>query len=182
MTRAVPRGPEPRCHGISANVSMSGIRYWSDSAIRVKPSMDEPSNHVPCPTDSSSRWIGIVTALTWPMMSVNWSWTKRMPDAWAASILAVDSGLVATWTTPPAAERGGASVLEEQLPVLRQRPEVIGDDRLQLVGDRPERLLGGDHVLHEDACLGLHGTGLVGLVLRLLEGGDRVDEGSRPGR
>ena len=29
MTRAVPRGPDPGCHGISANVSMSGIRYWS---------------------------------------------------------------------------------------------------------------------------------------------------------
>src|SRR5688572_13173418 len=57
--------------------------------------MDEPSNHVPCSTDSSSRWIGMVTALTWPMMSVNWSWTKRMPDAVAASILAVDSGLLA---------------------------------------------------------------------------------------
>ena len=96
MTRAVPRGPDPRCHGISANVSMSGMRYWSLSAMRVKPSIDEPSNQVPCSTDSSSRWIGIVTALTRPMMSVNWSWTKRIPEAWAASILALDSGLLAT--------------------------------------------------------------------------------------
>jgi hypothetical protein len=80
---------------------MSGIRYWSDSAIRVKPSIDEPSNQVPWATDSSSRWIGIVTALTWPMISVNWSWTKRMPFAFAASILALDSGLLATWSMPP---------------------------------------------------------------------------------
>src|SRR5688572_11969444 len=164
MTRAVPRGPDPRCHGISANVSMSGIRYWSDSAIRVKPSMDEPSNHVPCLTDSSSRWMGIVTALTWPMMSVNWSWTKRMPDEVAASILALDSGLLATWTMPPGRGSGRASVLEEQLPVLRQRPEIVGHERLQLVHDGPKRLLGGDHALDEDACLGLHGPCIVGLV------------------
>ena len=39
------------CHGISAKVPMSGMRYWSDSAIRVKPSIDEPSNHVPCSTE-----------------------------------------------------------------------------------------------------------------------------------
>ncbi len=54
ITRAVPRGPSPFCQGISANVFMSGMRYWSDSAIRVKPSIDEPSNHVPCLTEPSS--------------------------------------------------------------------------------------------------------------------------------
>ena len=96
ITRAVPRGPEPGCQGISEKVSMSGIRYWSDSAIRVKPSIDEPSNQVPCSTDPSSWWIGIVTALTCPMMSVNWSWMKRMPRSLAAAILAVDSALVVT--------------------------------------------------------------------------------------
>ena len=92
MTRAVPRGPVPGCHGISANVSMSGMRYWSDSAMRVNPSIDEPSNQVPCSTELSSWWIGIVTALTWPMMSVNWSWMKRMPPSFAASIFFVEFG------------------------------------------------------------------------------------------
>ena len=65
---------------------MSGIRYWSDSAIRVKPSIDEPSNQVPWATELSSWWTGIVTALTDPTMSVNWSWTKRIPLAFARSI------------------------------------------------------------------------------------------------
>ena len=51
MTRAVPRGPAPFCHGISANVVMSGMRYWSLSAIRVNPSIELPSNHVPCLTE-----------------------------------------------------------------------------------------------------------------------------------
>ena len=72
---------------------MSGMRYWSDSAIRVKPSIDEPSNHVPCSTEPSSWWIGMVTALTTPMMSVNWSWMKRMPSLFAWAICARGS----TW-------------------------------------------------------------------------------------
>src|SRR5262245_26413188 len=82
MTRAAV----PPDHGISEKVRMSGIRYWSLSAIRVKPSIDEPSNQVPWRTEPSSWWTGIVTALTTPMMSVNWSWMNRMPLAFAASI------------------------------------------------------------------------------------------------
>src|SRR5262245_24357063 len=121
---------------------MSGIRYWSDSAIRVKPSIEEPSNHVPWRTDPSSWLIGIVTALTWPMMSVNWSWTKRMPSFLADSIVAVGSTLTATrgtsrmvgvtgigaqgYARPTVRRPGesarrevGRSVLEQQLAVLR---------------------------------------------------------------
>ena len=80
-------GPPCRSdHGISEKVRMSGMRYWSLSAIRVKPSTDEPSNQVPWRTEPSSWWIGIVTALTTPMMSVNWSWMNRMPLAFAPSI------------------------------------------------------------------------------------------------
>ena len=82
MTRA----EVPLDHGISENVRMSGIRYWSLSAMRVKPSTEEPSNHVPWRTEPSSWWIGIVTALTTPMMSVNWSWMNRIPLALADSI------------------------------------------------------------------------------------------------
>ena len=79
---------------------MSGISHWSLSAIRVKPSIDEPSNQVPCLSEPSSWWSGMVTPLTMPMMSVNWSSTKRMPLDFAASIFAAasgpDSGRVAT--------------------------------------------------------------------------------------
>jgi hypothetical protein len=85
-TSQITRAAVPPDHGISENVRMSGIRYWSLSAIRVKPSTDEPSNHVPWRTEPSSWWIGIVTALTTPMMSVNWSWMNRMPLALADSI------------------------------------------------------------------------------------------------
>ncbi len=96
MTRAVPRGPEAGCHGISLKVAMSGIRYWSDSAIRVKPSIELPSNHVPWVTELSSWWMGMVTALTIPRMSVNCSWTNRMPLALAVSIVSSASLLSAT--------------------------------------------------------------------------------------
>jgi hypothetical protein len=121
ITRAVPRSPEPFCQGISANVDMSGIRYWSLSAIRVKPSIDDPSNQVPCLTEPSSWWIGIVTALTWPMMSVNWSWMKRMPLSLAALICAAGS-LSATW--PPctrAPGRLGETAGRSGCPMRRER-------------------------------------------------------------
>ncbi len=85
-TSQITRAAAPFDHGISEKVRMSGMRYWSLSAIRVNPSTDEPSNQVPCRTEPSSWWIGIVTALTTPMMSVNWSWMNRIPLAFAASI------------------------------------------------------------------------------------------------
>ena len=110
MIRAVPRGPLPFCQGISAKVVMSGIRYWSDSAIRVKPSIDEPSNQVPCLTEPLSWWIGIVTALTRPMMSVNWSWMNRIPLAAAASIVSevvAALSLSANWALLVCTREGG---------------------------------------------------------------------------
>ena len=99
--------PDAVCHGISANVVMSGIRYWSLSAIRVKPSIELPSNQVPWRTEPSSWWIGIVTALTRPMMSVNWSWTNRMPRSLAPLDLlgAVDRLGAITTDPPPAPSR-----------------------------------------------------------------------------
>jgi hypothetical protein len=73
--RRAPRsGPLPRDLGERA---MSGIRYWS-LAIRVKPSIELPSNHVPWRTEPSSWWIdrdGLDDAED----AVNWSWTNRMP-------------------------------------------------------------------------------------------------------
>src|SRR4051812_6278255 len=40
-------------------------------------------------------------------------------------------------------------VLEQQLPVLRQRPEVVGDDRLERVDDLAQRVLRRDDVVNE---------------------------------
>ena len=77
-------------------------------------------------------------------------------------------------TAGPAARR--RSVLEEQLAVLRQRPEVVVHERLELVGDLAQGVLGRDDLVAEDARLLLHRARLVGLVLGMLERADRVDQ------
>ena len=81
---------------------MSGMRYWSDSAMRVKPSIELPSNHVPWRTEPSIWWSGIVTALTMPRMSVNWSWTNRTPSDLAFSIFSMPSTASRAITTDAA--------------------------------------------------------------------------------
>src|SRR5450755_3979758 len=68
--------------------------------------------------------------------------------------------------------RLNTSVLEEQLAVLRQRPEFVVDQRLELVGNLPQGTLGGDDLIAEDARLRLHRSGLVSLVLGMLERAD----------
>src|SRR5579884_4156931 len=75
MTRAVVLAP--RSQGTMRKVSISGCRYMSDSAMRAKPSMDEPSNQVPCSIESRNWWVGMVTLFTIPTMSVNWRLMKR---------------------------------------------------------------------------------------------------------
>ena len=52
-------------------------------------------------------------------------------------------------------------VVEEQLAVLGQRPQVVGDEGLQLVGDGPQRVLCRDHMVDEATRLFLHGAGRV---------------------
>ena len=69
-----------------------------------------------------------------------------------------------------------ASVLEQQLAVLRERPEVVRDQRLELVRDGPQGVLGGDHLVTERAGLVLHRARLVGAVLGVLERADRVHQ------
>ena len=64
---------------------------------------------------------------------------------------------------------GWTSVLEEQLAVLRQRPEVVGDDRLEFVDDHAERRLGWDDLGRERRSLGLDRAGLMSLVLGMLQ-------------
>jgi hypothetical protein len=102
MTRAdpvcsfsLPSVPMPGSHGIALKVSRSGTRNMSDSAMRAKPSMLEPSNHLPRSTASSSWCIGTWTDFTWPTMSVNWRLTKRRLRS-SASFRAAASLLGAT--------------------------------------------------------------------------------------
>ena len=51
----------------------SGTSSMSDSSMRVKPSIEEPSNMI-SPSSAFSNWlVGTSTFLLWPWMSVNWS-------------------------------------------------------------------------------------------------------------
>ena len=61
-----------------------------------------------------------------------------------------------------------ASELEEQLAVLGQRPEVVGDERLEFVRHPAEGALGRDHLVDEGARLLLHGPRLVRGMLGVL--------------
>ena len=60
-----------------AKESRSGTRFMSDSSIRVKPSIEEPSNWI-SPSSAFANWeLGSSTFLITPKMSVNWSRMKR---------------------------------------------------------------------------------------------------------
>ena len=63
-----PVGP---AHGKTRNVDTSGRKYMSDSSIRTKPSIDEPSNMIRPSSASSNCRSGISTFLIVPRMSVN---------------------------------------------------------------------------------------------------------------
>ncbi len=187
---------------------MSGIRYWSLSAIRVKPSIDEPSNQVPCLTEPSSWWIGIVTALTWPMMSVNWSWMKRMPLALGGFDLRRSIGARGHGRMPPRPSGGSGDCQSRQ---ARIRPVAGGaagrvrraTDRALSTGraapgtsaaargrrrrasrarrrPREARSWAGMTSVAKAPGLGLHRARLVRLVLGVLERRDAHRPASRP--
>ena len=75
----------PRSQGMREKVARSGSRYMSLSAMRAKPSIEEPSNHLPWSMQSSSWCPGMVTLLTSPTTSVNWRLTKRTRSRSACS-------------------------------------------------------------------------------------------------
>src|SRR5437867_1605926 len=77
------RSPDVPVHGKMRNVARSGRRYMSDSSMRTKPSIDDPSNMI-LPSSASSNWrSGISTFLIVPRMSVN---CRRMNLTFSLSI------------------------------------------------------------------------------------------------
>jgi hypothetical protein len=67
----------------------------SDSSMRVKPSIEEPSNMI-SPSSAFSNWLaGTSTFLLCPLMSVNWRRRKRTPCffMWARICARVMPGL-----------------------------------------------------------------------------------------
>ena len=60
-------------HGSTANVLGSGIAIMSDSSIRLKPVIDEPSKPMPSSSAPSSSSLPTAKLFSWPRMSVNQS-------------------------------------------------------------------------------------------------------------
>ena len=58
-------------HGRIANVSGSGMAIMSDSSIRLKPVIDEPSKPMPSSSAPSSSALPTAKLFSWPRMSVN---------------------------------------------------------------------------------------------------------------
>ena len=67
------------CHGMIWNVAGSGTAIMSDSWMRLKPSIDEPSNPIPSRNAPSSSCDVIVNDFRNPRTSVNQRRTNRMP-------------------------------------------------------------------------------------------------------
>src|SRR4051812_34468864 len=73
-------------------------------------------------------------------------------------------------------EKSPGSVLEQKLAVFRQRPQVVRDERLELVDDLAQLPLGGDDVRREGLRLGMDRGRFVRPMLRLAETVDGIDE------
>jgi len=69
--RAEMSSPLPLRAGMSSNVSGSGRATMSASATRLKPSMDDPSNTMPCSKAASSSAGEMANDLSCPATSVN---------------------------------------------------------------------------------------------------------------
>jgi hypothetical protein len=82
----------PVRQGRIRNVSGSGIAIMSDSSIRLKPVMDEPSKPIPSSSAPASSSRPIANDLSWPKMSVNQS---RTNSTLCSSTCASTSGALA---------------------------------------------------------------------------------------
>ena len=73
ITLQIRRATFPRCgrHGKIVKLSRSGYRHWSDSSMRTKPSMEDPSSMISLLTAFSICEAVIATFLSVPKTSVN---------------------------------------------------------------------------------------------------------------
>src|SRR6266487_2397806 len=177
ITRATLPAASPL--GRTRNVSRSGRSTISDSSIRTKPSIDEPSNMM-SPSSAFSNWLsGTSTFLLTPRMSVNWSLSELMSCFLATSrisrlvVIEIRGGKGAVGVPPPTApytpyRQLSGVVIQEEL--VRMRPERHRVDILDSLHREP----GIDEILREDAPV--EQEGMVGFERRqrLLQASRRV--------
>src|SRR6266567_6984223 len=154
ITRATFPAASP--FGSTRKVSRSGRSTMSDSSIRTKPSIEEPSNMI-SPSSAFSNWLsGSSTFLLTPRMSVNWRRSELTSCFFAASrisrlvVIEIRGGKGAVGVPPPTApftpyrQLSGVVIQEELVRMRAQRNGVHIFDSLHL---EP----GVDEILREDA-------------------------------
>src|SRR5881409_1342829 len=152
ITRATLPAESP--FGSTRNVSRSGRSTMSDSSIRTKPSMDEPSNMM-SPSSAFSNWLsGTSTFLLTPRMSVNCRRRELTSCFLAASrisfLVDIDRDAKGTAIKLPSLQcvsLGSRVVVEEEL--VRVRPQGHRVDVLDSLHLQP----GVDEVLREHSAV-----------------------------
>src|SRR5712664_1124037 len=162
ITRATLPAASP--FGSTRKVSRSGRSTMSDSSIRTKPSIDEPSNMM-SPSSAFSNWLwGTSTFLLTPRMSVNWRRSELTSCFLAASrisrlVVMNEGGNELDYRPLPpvsAVYRPSSSVvIQEEL--VRVRPE---RDRVDVLGPlhrepNVNEILGEDATVEQEGMVGL---------------------------
>ena len=110
------------CHGSRQKVSRSGCKYMSDSSMRTKPSMDEPSNMHSLSSAFRAWLLVMATFLSVPKISVN---CKRINLTSFSSRIRRMSSLVylAICLRPPKKKitRGRVGRIESEASLLSQQ-------------------------------------------------------------
>ena len=98
-----PTFDSPERHGMTTNVSGSGIATMSDSSIALKPVIDEPSKPIPSSSAPSSSSGVIAKLFRCPSRSLNQRSIDSMPSvlhfaSTAARASSLDVALFLDWT------------------------------------------------------------------------------------
>src|SRR5919106_2834023 len=149
----------PVRQGRIRNVSGSGMAIMSDSSIRLKPVIDEPSKPMPSSSASASSSRPTANDFSWPKMSVN---QKRMNSTFSSSTRASTSA--ARVPTSSGAIAIDAHLLpfvglEDELALLaRANPNGLLDRQHEQlpVADRAGAGVPQDHLLDHPHVLALH--------------------------
>src|SRR6266550_6804280 len=166
ITRATLPAASP--FGSTRKVSRSGRSTMSDSSIRTKPSIEEPSNMM-SPSSAFSNWLsGTSTFLLTPRMSVNWRRSELTSCFFAASrisrlvVIEMRGGKGAVGVPPPTApytpyrQLSGVVIQEELVRMRTQRNRIDVLDALHRE-PRIDQVLREDTALEQEGVVGFHG-------------------------
>ena len=108
-------------HGKMRNVSRSGTSPMSDSSMRVKPSIEDPSNWISPSSAFSNCERGTSTFLMIPRMSVNCRRRKRTPSL--SQVFRISTALIPAILVPPCFSDFGSRRAENPFRALQSQPK-----------------------------------------------------------